>query len=1073
MGAVFRQSPFMRLTALLLLIFAFPAWAGERVVLQLKWRHAFQFAGYYAAEAKGFYRDVGLDVQFREAKPETNVVEEVASEQADFGVGNSDLLVARKNGLPVVVLAAIFQHSPLVFITSGKLTQVRQLTGKQISFEPQSVELEAYLAREAVVPAGVEHRQSGFAINDLQAGRVDAISAYSTSEPYFLGQVGYDFRVFSPRSVGIDFYGDSLFTVEDKLKRRPQLVRDFRAASLRGWAYAMAHPDEIIDLIRLRYAPDLPREYLAFEAADMAELLRPDLVALGHMSEVRWQRIGDIYAEAGLLPRDFPLAGFIYNPETIADQGVAYLYLFAALVALLVVSGLAIYAFRANRSLRISRTDLSDQREELLLQNQILEMINRARPLAEVLEALARSVEANRPGCLCSILLLEDGCRLRHAAAPSLPAAYNQVVDGLAIGLGIGSCGEAAFTGARVVVEDIQRHPNWRGFEAHAAAAGVRSCWSQPFCDSQGRVIGTFAMYHREPASPNASEIALIENYARLALLAIERANEHEALRLGEERFRLISQNSSDVIWMLDFPSLRFSYVSPAVQRLRGWTPEEVMAQPMEAALMPESARRVRLALEEQLQRLAAGDRSRTFQILEVDQPHKDGSVISTEVVTNLLLDNETGQLRQILGISRDISERRRSEVELARYRDLLERRVEERTQALSVAKEAAEAANRAKSTFLANMSHELRTPMSAIMGMTELALRREVDPLQKGRLENVDRAARHLLDLINDILDLSKIEAERLRLESVPFHLSAVMADIEHLVRHDAERKQLTLTFSVEPSLEAACLCGDPARLRQVLLNLVGNAIKFTEHGEVAVSVARDASSGDEVHLRFEIRDTGIGIAAADQRRLFNPFVQADDSMSRRFGGTGLGLAISRRLAMLMNGNIGVESEPGQGSLFWFTATLLPSAVSDGEPDELSAEAAEAALREHFSGARILLAEDEAITQEIFRELLGGAGLIVEFADDGLQALEQVQQQPYDLILMDMLMPRMSGIEATRAIRALPGRGAVPIIAITANAYDDDRRACLAAGMNDHISKPVAPAHLFATLLRWLARQP
>jgi signal transduction histidine kinase len=390
---------------------------------------------------------------------------------------------------------------------------------------------------------------------------------------------------------------------------------------------------------------------------------------------------------------------------------------------------------------------------------------------------------------------------------------------------------------------------------------------------------------------------------------------------------------------------------------------------------------------------------------------------------------------------------------------------------ALAMARDAAEAANRAKSTFLANMSHELRTPMNAIMGMTGLALRHTDDPRLQEHLHKIEQASQHLLTIINDILDISKIEAERLVLERVGFKLGEILENLRSMLGQRASDKRLALSFDVPAGLAGLPLQGDPVRLEQVLLNLLGNAIKFTDSGGIDLRTILEEKNPDAVRLRFEIQDSGVGIAAADLPRLFNAFEQADGSLTRKYGGTGLGLAISRRLVEMMDGSIGVDSTPGQGSTFWFTVRLQRGTQSDVPDQAHGTSSVEEQLKTRFAGARILLAEDEPINQEVSRCLLEDVGLSIDLAEDGKQAVALAREHRYDLILMDLQMPQLNGIDATRAIRALPGCADIPILAMTANAFDEDRQVCLEAGMDDHIGKPVVPELLFATLLKWLAK--
>jgi len=397
-----------------------------------------------------------------------------------------------------------------------------------------------------------------------------------------------------------------------------------------------------------------------------------------------------------------------------------------------------------------------------------------------------------------------------------------------------------------------------------------------------------------------------------------------------------------------------------------------------------------------------------------------------------------------------------------------LEGRVRMRTVELAAARELAEAANLAKSSFLANMSHEIRTPLNAIIGLNLLVRRSGASAEQMARLDKIDSAGRHLLAIINDILDLSKIEAGRVQLEHTDFQLSAVFNGVASLIGDDLRGKGLALAVDLGGVPE--WLHGDPTRLRQALLNYAANAVKFTQRGAINLQAELLEENGDGLLLRFTVGDTGIGIAEQMIPQLFEVFQQVDNSTTRLHGGTGLGLAITRKLALLMSGDVGVGSTPGIGSRFWFSARLkrgqgqMPQAVP-----ALAATGAQTLLRQHHASRHILVAEDNEVNMEVVTELLAAAGLHVTRAADGLEALALAQAGHYDLVLMDMQMPRLDGLQTTRALRALPGWAETPILALTANAFDEDRRACLAAGMNDFISKPVDMGLLHSTVLRWL----
>ena len=429
---------------------------------------------------------------------------------------------------------------------------------------------------------------------------------------------------------------------------------------------------------------------------------------------------------------------------------------------------------------------------------------------------------------------------------------------------------------------------------------------------------------------------------------------------------------------------------------------------------------------------------------------------------------DEKRRLIGILGVGHDITQRKAAEAELELHRHHLEKLVETRTRDLALALAAAESASRAKSFFLANMSHEIRTPMNAILGMAKLLRRTAATPIDAERLDKIGSAGEHLLGIINSILDLSKIEAGKFILDDMPVNIGALFANAISIITERLQSKGLAL--HTERDDFPNDLRGDAIRLQQALLNYLTNAVKFTEQGSITLRARNLESSTDSVLLRFEVSDTGIGIAADAQERLFSAFEQADNSTTRQYGGTGLGLAITRRLAELMGGEAGVESEPGVGSTFWFSARLRRG--TDAFPGTTSGKNnAEALLRERHAGQRILLVDDEPINLEVSYFFLDSVGLHVETAENGQEALEKAQSGNFALVLMDMQMPVLDGLEATRRIRELPGWKWVPILAMTANAFAEDKLRCIDAGMNDHIIKPFDPELFFATILRWLDR--
>jgi PAS domain S-box-containing protein len=517
----------------------------------------------------------------------------------------------------------------------------------------------------------------------------------------------------------------------------------------------------------------------------------------------------------------------------------------------------------------------------------------------------------------------------------------------------------------------------------------------------------------------------------------------------------LITDGSGQVEW-----------VNPAFTRLSGYESEEAIGRNVrDLVKSSEQAPEVYRDLWETI-------RSGATWHGEIINRKKDGSLYHEDQAITPVLD-EQGRVLHYIAIKQDVTARRRAEEDLrvsqaalAAYQNHLEDVIRERTTELVAARQEAERLSRVKGDFISNMSHELRTPMNAVIGLTELCLQSDPAPRQRDYLSKIQTAADMLLTIINDILDFSKIEAGKMQIEHIPTHLTDLLGKLHALFSDRAREKGLDLRFRIQPGTPF-CFVGDPLRLGQVLINLVGNAIKFTEKGSVTVSVAPGSTADGKLDLCFSVNDTGLGMTPEQISSLFQAFSQADTSTTRRFGGTGLGLVISSELVSLMGGRMEVESEPGQGSSFRFIAPF--ASLPESRCESLAALAPGSELTEILRGKRILLVEDNEMNQQVASEIMARAGMAIRIVDDGQKAVSEVSSRPYDLVLMDIQMPVMDGLAATRAIRALPDLRQLPIIAMTAHASQEEKERCLAAGMNDFLTKPFVPALLFQVLARHL----
>jgi PAS domain S-box-containing protein len=829
--------------------------------------------------------------------------------------------------------------------------------------------------------------------------------------------------------------------------------------------------------------------------------------------------------------------------------------------------------------------DLSEKKQAKALmtgQNQLLEMIAKGEKLVNILSKLALLIEKQCPQIQCSFLLLDkNGTKLHFCAAPSLPDAYNQAIDGMAIGPYIASCGTAAYWQEPVVVSDIATHPLWLEWRELALSHQLAACWSLPIFSTVGKVLGTLALYYSEPHTPNQYEQEIAAKATQLARIAIEgslaqedlfRSNamlkaQQEAAIDGilvlDENHRVISYNqrfcelwnipnsliqASDeqlvLKWLqyqLQYPQefckknqhlyahptetsydeftfkdgRIFEFYSAPVLSSNGsyygriWYNRDITERKHSEAALRETEEKYRTLIElagdaiivvdAQTEIILDANRmaekmlgyahseivglhqteiqpqkkleqySEIFQQhvescgvfkTELELRHKDGTLVPMEVSATVV---DVQGKRIVQGIFRDISDRKQTE------------------KALKQAKDAAVVANRAKTEFLANMSHELRTPLNGVLGYAQILKKdTNLSVKQQEQVGIIQQCGEHLLMLLNDILDLSKIEARKMELYLSDFQLPYFLESIIEMVRIRAEQKNIVFHYQLLSPLPNS-VKGDEKRLRQVLINLLGNAVKFTDIGGVTFQVGYLNSEQIRKHqeqitvestlspipspkMRFIIEDTGIGMAQEQLADIFLPFHQIGDHQ-RRSEGTGLGLAISQKLAQLMGSEIKVGSTLGQGSIFWLDLDLQAVAehveITKFDPVHIIS------LKEKTY--KVLVVDDRWENRAVLVDLLSPLGFEIVQATDGQDCINQAIQTQPDLILLDMVMPGMDGFEAARKLRQLPNFQDIVIIATSASAFDYDQEKSLAAGCNGFISKPVQIEQLLEQLRRYL----
>lgn len=936
----------------------------ESVTVQFHWLQQFEFAGFYMAKEKGFYRDAGLDVSFLPHEVgKTDVVDNVLTGKADFGVNYSSLIQNYHNKQPVVAIAALLQESPLVLMVSGNsdITQPEDLKDKDIMLggdSLNSVPIMSLLFSHGLTRNEIRKKNHSHNIEDLVKGNTDAMSAFISNEPFKMQEMGYSYRIFDPKDINLSFYENFLFTSVKEIQQHPERVARFLKASLEGWEYAYEHIEETAEILFNRYN-EQGKSYksLVYEGYELRKLAYKEGVPLGDLDLKKLEKIEDAYRLMGINLSDKPINDFVWE-------------------------GLKQASFYLN------------SKEQQFVKNTVINAVSTTNwvPISYV------DPETGNPQGIGFDFWREIVTTARLNTHISLIDDFSDVLQS------IENRTQDVITNVGVT-EDREKY----------------AVFSDPYA-----------------SFPISIATSKDENFIQSV----------EELR---DKLIVVGNNyTSQKMMAKAYPDLDYLMVENAREGLEKVSKGEAFGY---VDILPGLAHSIDFYGFTNLK--ISGNTGLKFDLrLMIRDDYPELVSIVNKVIDSM----DSGRKQQILNKWSNVRyEQSINLVQYWPYFSLLLLGVAVVMLWQHKSKQTAQLANIAKSEFLATMSHEIRTPMTSILGFSDLLLDDELPDSSREKVLQIKESTHALLHVVNDILDMSKLESGKMDLEKLDFSLKKMVSNIAMEIRN-SHLKDKPVALEIEFSEDfPEFINSDPKRIRQILINLLGNAAKFTFKG--AITLSGSVFRSENVWLiKIAIKDTGIGIKPDIVKVLFSPFTQADASISRRFEGSGLGLAICKRLTDLLKGKIGVESVEHQGSCFWFTFPFEHATKSD-LTDVLKHPSAEYKTNRKLN---LLLAEDNRVNQIIIKKMVTSSGHQVSIVNNGLEAVNELQVNDYDLILMDIHMPEMNGTEATRAIRQMSGKKSlIPIIAITADVIQENIEEYLASGITAYVHKPIDKTRL------------